>query len=49
MVDVSQPPSTAADEARPLPDFSNVEETFRHLSDGELRPLGDAPASGSAE
>ena len=29
-------PSTA-DEARPLPDFSDVEETFRHLSDGELR------------
>lgn len=37
MVDVSQPSTTAADEARPLPDFSNVEETFRHLSDGELR------------
>lgn len=37
MVDVSSIPPQVSNEARPLPDFSNTEETFRHLSNGELR------------
>lgn len=37
MVDTTDPAPPAAAETRPLPDFSDTRETFRHLSDGDLR------------